>query len=101
MKISEEGLCAKASECMPTRYNPTYRKISRKDMQSAYITKHDCFMSGGRVYAKLNKCIMDVVTGTLFGLTGHCLAHEADLVIDMRDVVTDKSKIEQFVLGKY
>ena len=101
MKISEEGLCAQASECMPTRYNPIYRKISRKDMQVSYIKKHACFMSGGRVYAKLKTCIMDVVTGTLFGLTGKCLAHYADLVIDMRDVVTDKSKIEEFVLWKY
>ena len=101
MKISESGTCVMSLDCMPTRYNPVFRKESRKGSQQAYVEKYDCFMSGGRVYAKLTDRIVDAVTGTLYTLSGQCLSHDADLVVDVKDKVTDKESILQFIWSKY
>lgn len=101
MKISESGTCVMSSDCMPTKYNPIFRKESRKGQQQAYVEKHDCFMSGGRVYAKLADRIVDAVTGTLYTLSGQCLSHDADLVVDVNDKVTDKKAILNFIWSKY
>lgn len=101
MKISEDGMCVQASDCMPTKFNPSFRKEGRREYQHAYVEKHDCFMSGGRVYATLADRIVDAVTGTLYTLSGHCLSHDADLYVDLYDINRDKSFIEKFVLEKY
>lgn len=101
MKISEHGTCVQESECLPTKFNPVHRNVSRQTKQKEFIDKYDCFLSGGRLYVKLKSYIVDVVTGTLFALTGHSVSHEADLYVDINDVNRDKSVIEKFVLGKY
>lgn len=101
MKISEDGMCVQASECMPTKFNPIFRKESRKISQKEYINKYNCFLSGGRLYVKLQSLIVDAVTGTLFKMSGHCLSDDADLYVDVNDVNRDKSFIEKFVLEKY
>lgn len=101
MKISEHGTCVQESECMPTKFNPVHRNVSRQTKQKDFLNKYDCFMSGGRVYAKLQSYIVDAVTGTLFALSGHCLSHDADIYVDINDVNYDKLMIEKFVLGKY
>lgn len=101
MKISQDGMCVQESECMPTKFNPVHRNVSRQCKQKEFIQKHNCFMSGGRVYVKLQSHIMDAVTGTLFALSGHCLSHDADLYVDLNDINRDKSMIEKFIFGKY
>jgi len=101
MKISEDGMCVQASECMPTKFNPIFRKESRKISQKEYINKYNCFLSGGRLYVKLQSLIVDAVTGTLFKMSGHCLSDDADLVIDVNNNVTDKESILQFIWSKY
>lgn len=101
MKISESGTCVMGSDCMPTKYNPIFRKESRKGNQQAYVEKHNCFISGGRVYATLTDRIVDAVTGTLYTLSGQCLSHDAALVVDVKNKVTNKEKIMQFIWSKY
>lgn len=101
MKISEYGTCVMSSDCMPTRYNPVFRNERRKGQQQEYVEKHNCFMSGGRVYATLVDRIVDAVTGTLYTLSGQCLSHDADLMVDVKDKVTDKNKILEFIWSKY
>ncbi len=58
-------------------------------------------MSGGRVYATLDDRIVDAVTGTLYTLSGQCLSHDADLMVDVKNKVTDKEAILKFIFGKY
>lgn len=58
-------------------------------------------MSGGRVYATLADRVVDAVTGTLYTLSGQCLSHDADLVVDVNDKVTDKKAILNFIWSKY
>lgn len=65
MKISQDGMCAQESECMPTKFNPVHRNVSRQTKQKDFINNYDCFMSGGRLYVKLQSYIVDAVTGTL------------------------------------
>lgn len=101
MKISESGTCVMSSDCIPTKFNPSFRKESRKDNQKAYVEKYDCFMSGGRVYATLADRVVDAVTGTLYTLSGQCLSHDADLMVDVKNKVTDKESILKFIWDKY
>lgn len=103
MKISESGTCVMSSDCIPTKFNPTFRKgkEGRREYQHAYVEKHDCFMSGGRVYATLADRIVDAVTGTLYTLSGQCLSHDADLMVDVKNKVTDKESILKFIFVKY
>lgn len=101
MKISESGTCVMSNDCIPTKYDPIFKHMRRKDLQRKYIDKHDCFMSCGRVYVTLADRIVDAVTGTLYTLSGQCLSHDVDLIVDMSDVNRDKETIVEFVLGKY
>lgn len=101
MKISQDGMCVQESECMPTKFNHAHRNVSRQVKQKEFIEKHNCFMSGGRLYTKLQSHIMDAVTGTLFMLSGNCLSRDADLYVDINDSNYDKSMIEKFVFEKY
>lgn len=102
MIISVEGTCVQWQDCMQTKNNRQLSQGYTKAGQTAYIEKHNVFMSGGRVYAKLEKYIVDAITGTLYWLDGKCVNTECDLFVDVNDITTrDKKTILEFVRSKY
>jgi len=101
MKISQEGYCLQALECMPTRHNPIFRTGDTRSKQKAFIEKNDCFLSGGRLYVRLKNMVADAITGTLYSLSGHCKHLEAGLFVDMSDVNSSKDDCVRFILEKY
>lgn len=102
MIISTEGTCVQWQYCMPAKNNRQLSQGWTKNGQKEYIEKHNVFMSGGRVYVKLEKHIVDAVTGTLYWLNGHCINSEAGLFVDINDITTRcKDEILRFVWGKY
>lgn len=101
MVLAQEGNCIQWSDCMPTRFSTIWRGKNIRQRQTEFVDKHNCFVSCGRVYVKLEKYIVDAVTGTLYWLNGHCVASEAALFVDTHDANFDKQDILKFVLGKY
>ena len=88
---------------MPTRFNKNWSGRPLRDIQKAFLEHYDghCFVSCGRVYVKLEKYIVDAVTGTLYALNGHSLSQDAGLFVDVNDRNSDPKFVANFVKENY
>ncbi len=108
--ISDEGICVRAEQCFPLE-NARLERQARwktKELQIEWIHLHSgMFLSNGRLYAKIllrrweGVYIMDAITGTLFDNKGNPVASDCTLFVSLKNIVTRKDKIMQFMKAKY
>ena len=101
MMISMEGPCVIWQNCLKVVGKTC---IEKWVVQEQWLSSHETFLSGGRLYADIKihnrPLIMDAVTGTLFFPSGRCIG-TPDLNVNVKDKNYDKVDVHAFVKQKY